>query len=109
MWYKESRSHPDGQVDCLGGRHVAGHAARGVPAVDRQEHHIQRPFAQLLGQPRVAHAIAAVVDPQPLSLNQEPEIKMPALRVGVEPFVQKIMTGVIIPVAVLLRRVGRAK
>jgi ribose transport system permease protein len=29
--------------------------------------------------------------------------------VGVEPFVQKIMTGVIILVAVLLRRVGRAK
>lgn len=29
--------------------------------------------------------------------------------VGVEPFVQKIMTGVIILIAVLLRRVGRAK
>ena len=29
--------------------------------------------------------------------------------VGVEPFVQKIMTGVIILVAVLLRRVGRSK
>jgi ribose transport system permease protein len=29
--------------------------------------------------------------------------------VGVEPFVQKIMTGVVILVAVLVRRVGRAK
>ena len=78
MRHDEPGPDPGRQVDRLGRRHVARDAPRRVPAVDRQEQHVERPGAEPLGQAVVGQAVAAMIEPQPLGLDDEPQIKMMA-------------------------------
>ena len=88
MRHDEPRANAAGQVDRLGGRHVAGNAACGVSAVDRQEQHVERIGTKLLGQARVMPVCRRYGRAcSPSDSIDVPQVKMTPGRVGVEPLV----------------------
>ena len=76
MRHDEPGPDRGGQVDRLGRRHVPGHAPRGVAAVDRQEAARRTARARDAGQSVVGQAVPAMIEPQALGLDDEPQIKM---------------------------------
>jgi hypothetical protein len=75
---------PRGEVHRLGRRHVPRHAPRRVPAVDRQEEHVERLLSQLLGQPVIRQAVSTIIQPEPLGLDDVPQIKMTVALITVD-------------------------
>ena len=75
------------EVHRLGGRHVAGHAPRGIPAVDRAETARRTVRAESSGQAVVGQGVAAMIQPAAVGLDHVPQIKVTAPVVGVEPLV----------------------
>ena len=72
MRHDEPRPDRGGQVDGLGRRHVARHAPRRVPAVDRQEQHVERLGPSRIGQAVVGQTVATMIPSDSLGLDDVP-------------------------------------